>query len=431
MPATAQTTCAKHLPLRTLVFVFFVLSFLVLADIFVTSSSRSSILIDVSMRVKTDLSNAFRNLMNFERVQTLNGTINGTLLIQPVGKESVSPGNGFTLRFNNKVTVKRLNDTSGKKDTIQRIVTTVNTATIQYNVLGNPIIEGATDNKRKDKCNNCFKHNFKYVIDNPDICKLHSDQTDLELLIIILTVHKNIQQRNALRETWLTHTKNNTANVRYAFLLGEVKDNKLQADIMKESGVYNDIIKEDFVDVYSNLTYKTIMGFKWAATKCGVIKAVLKTDDDMYINVPNVLDIVRKNFSTLMTNIVGHCAQRAGPIRNQKSKWFASINSYPGKVYPGFCSGTGYLTSLIVARKVFEVSPHVPFFHLEDVYVALCIKKLGYHLKGFPGFNPGHPKLDPCVYNGKSLVTAHYMTPTMTRQMWNARCIRRTSETNS
>ena len=87
-----------------------------------------------------------------------------------------------------------------------------------------------------------------------------------------------------------------------------------------------------------------MMRFKWTATKCGVAKAVLKTDDDMNINVPNVLDIVRNNFSSLQTNIVGSCAQRADPLRNQKSKWYASIHSYPWKFYPGFCSGT--LTSI-------------------------------------------------------------------------------------
>ena len=426
MSATTQKSCSKQIPLRTLVFAFFVLSFLVLADIFVTSSSRSSILIDISMRVKTDLSNAFRNLMNFQRVQALNGTINGTLLIQPVGKERMSKG-GYTLLIDNKVAVKRLNDTSSVTDDIQRNINGIKEATVRYNVLGNPIIKGAVDNKRKDECNNCFNHDFKYVIDNPNICKLYPGLKEIELLIIILTVHNNVQQRNALRETWLTYSKNNTAHVRYAFLLGEIKDTKLKADVIKESVMFRDIIKEDFVDVYSNLTYKTIMGLKWAATKCGIAKTVFKTDDDMYINVPNVLNIVRNNFSSLQTNIVGSCAQRAGPIRNQKSKWFASINSYPGKLYPGFCSGTGYLTSLNVARKVFEVSPHVPYFHLEDVYVALCIKKLGYHLKGFPGFNPGHPKLDACLYNGKSLVTAHYMTPAMIRQMWKAKCVPKTS----
>ena len=115
MSATMQKSSSKHLPLRTLVFAFFVLCVIVLADIFVTSSSRSSILIDESMRVKTDPSNAFGNLMNFQRIQALNGTINGTLLIEPVGKEKLSR-EGCKLPIDNKVTVKRLKHTSSVTD---------------------------------------------------------------------------------------------------------------------------------------------------------------------------------------------------------------------------------------------------------------------------------------------------------------------------
>ena len=419
MSANKTKSRSKQLPLRTLVFAFFVLSLLIPVIIFVNLSSRSTKLIDDSIRVKTYLSIAF------ERVQALYGTIYGPFVNKPLEKETKSISKrGYTLLIDNTVSVKRLTQSFPVTYNIQGNINKTNEATMQYNTLGNPII-GATDNKRKDECNHCFNHDFSYVIENLDICKLYSGQSEIELLIIILTIHNNIQQRNALRETWLTYSKNNTANVRYAFLLGEINDAKLQADVIKESDLFRDIIKEDFADVYSNLTYKTMMGFKWAVTKCGVTKAVLKTDDDMYINVPNVLDIVRNNFSLLQTNVVGHCVQRTDPVRNPKSKWFTSIKSYPRKFYPGFCSGTGYLTSINVAQKVFEISPHVPFFHLEDVYVALCVQKLGYHLKGFQGFNTDHPKLDACVYNGKSLVTAHYMTSTMIKQMWNAKCVSR------
>ena len=421
--ATMKKSCSKSFTLRILLFVLFGF-LLVFVDIFMISSSRSFGIIDVSMRVKTDLSNAFRRLMDYERAQTLKGTINGPLLIQPLEKKGVSKGDGFTLRrFNNKDMVKRLNDTSSQTDNIQRLTAKGNTDSLQYNGLVNPIIEGATDNKRKVNCNNCFNHNFKYVIDNPDICKMYSDQPPIELLIIILTVHENIHRRTALRDTWLTHTKNNTANVRYAFLLGEINDTMVQADIVKENDAFRDIIKEDFVDVYSNLTYKTLMGFKWAAIKCDVAKAVLKTDDDMFINVPNVLDIVRRNLNFLLMGVAGSCSTKNNrPNRDRKSKWYASMNSFPEKVYPNFCSGTGYLTSLNVVRRVIEISPHVPFFHLEDIYVALCIQKLGYHTKSFPGFNNIRPNLDACLFKGKLLVTAHYMSPTMIRKMWNDKC---------
>lgn len=415
-----KSSCFKQLPLRTLVFVFFVLSFLVLTNIFIASTSKSSFILDVSMRIKTDFEKTFRNLMNFDRLNALKGSLNSTVVLTPVnGDANVSDG-----EFKLIVNVNNLNITLNDTDngTVDVGVSTAHKVIVQYDILGNPVIKDAKDLQRQDTCSSCFKHDFEYLLDNPLICKQEENQPEIELLILILTVHENKVQRDTLRKTWLTISKNNTAHVRYAFLLGEIKDAKLKQAVLEESKRHGDILKENFVDVYSNLTYKTIMGFKWAATKCHIAKAVMKTDDDMYVNVPNVLKIVRNHGAVLQANIVGSCSQQAGPIRNQGSKWYASVKSFPGKFYPGFCSGTGYMTSINVAQKVYEISPHVPFFHLEDVYVSLCIKKLGLHLKAFPGFNPGHPRLDPCTYNGNQLVTAHYMTPAMITQMWNSKC---------
>ena len=343
--STSQCKACTYLPLRTLLVTFFVLSFLGLLNVFITSMTRSPV--EVSMSPKPAISNIIKEI-----------------------KEEV------------------------------------------INI----------SNARKEECDNCFKHDFRYILNNPNICQLYPGQTTIEILILILTVHNNTDERSAIRETWLTYSKNNSASVRYAFLLGKIQNTDTQELLRKESEHFGDILQEDFMDAYGNLTYKTLMGFKWTATYCRVANTVLKTDDDMYINVPKVLEIVREHLILLQTNIFGLCSQVAIPIRDRTSKWYASFESYPGKSYAGYCSGTGYLTSLNVVRKVFEVSHNVPFFHLEDVYVALCIKKIGYHLKDYPGFNQLRPKLNPCVYNGDSLVTAHFMTPNTTRQMWTTKC---------
>ena len=39
-------------------------------------------------------------------------------------------------------------------------------------------------------------------------------------------------------------------------------------------------------DTYTNLTLKTVMGLKWGAIFCPQAKYVMKTDDDIFINVP-------------------------------------------------------------------------------------------------------------------------------------------------
>ncbi|XP_033758614.1 beta-1,3-galactosyltransferase 1-like [Pecten maximus] len=277
---------------------------------------------------------------------------------------------------------------------------------------------------RPDTCEMCFRHDFNYILDNDEICQRNNNSPDIDVVVLIFTIHKNRQQRDTIRQTWLTYAKNNSidSNVRYAFLLGAPSSPAMDKAVKEEFDIYQDILQEDFKDAYSNLTYKTMMAFKWASTKCKDAKFVMKTDDDMYVNIPNILTTLKTNKDKLQTRVGGACHQTAKPIRDHRSKWYASKKSFPGSHYPGFCSGTGYVTSMNVATKVFEVSKKVPFFHLEDVYVALCIKKLGYSLLAIPGFNAGRFRADPCIYHGKTMMTSHQVPPDMMKKMWLGKC---------
>ena len=281
---------------------------------------------------------------------------------------------------------------------------------------------------RLDECNNCFHHNYNYVIDNPDICKHHNKSVPIELLVSIFTTHARRLQRDTIRKTWISMArKNYSPYIRYAFLLGEIGDKALGKAVIEENNINHDIIKEDFVDTYQNLTYKTIMAYKWANSKRKHAQFVMKTYDDMYVNIPALLNIIKTHKYALQTAVGGACHRQASPIRDRRSKWYASIQSYPNSTYPGFCSGTGYVTSMNVATKVFEISSHVPFFHLEDVYVALCIKKLKYFLKTIEGFNSVRVKPDPCIYKNKTMVTSHELPPALIEQIWSGDCIHKTS----
>ena len=328
-----------------------------------------------------------------------------------------SSSNDHTLHSVSKSSDMLVNDSSKVYD-----IKEDNKDNLNVDIFGN-IVRDSGAWQRQTRCDRCFKHDFKYKIKNEDICKLHTYATDITLLILILTSHRNKLQRNAFEETWLTISKNNTGRVRYAFLLGEVPDTKLRDSIAKENDQFRDFIQEDFIDSYDNLTYKTIMGFKWAATKCAAAKFVMKTDDDMFVNVPNVLNLALNNSVLLQTNIVGKCFQMKKPNRDRKSKWFASNSSYPQNYYSGFCTGTGYLTSMHVVNRIYKISPYVPFFHLEDVYVGLCIQRLGYSVKDMPVFNSKFLWSRICIYKSHiRLATVHSVTTAALRQISNAKC---------
>lgn len=285
-----------------------------------------------------------------------------------------------------------------------------------------PAKEGEVKFTSEFSCSGCFKHDFKYLIENDDVCTLKEAEQSIDVLFLILTVHGNVAARNALRKTWLTVAKNNTANIRYVFLLGFTANSDLNKNVLEENMKYKDIIQEDFKDAYMNLTIKTIMGYKWAATKCSHAKVVVKTDDDMFINIPKLLKVIADNRHELPSTVLGSCAYSARPNRNSNSKWYASVKSYHDTRYPGFCSGTCYVTSMNVVQRVYKISESVPFFHLEDVYIGLCLRKINAKVKNIPGFFRTRPKLDPCFYKSPKLVTSHLMTPPLLLDIWKRQC---------
>ncbi|XP_052805356.1 beta-1,3-galactosyltransferase 1-like [Mya arenaria] len=425
--------CPFKISSRIILGSFLTLLFFVLLNL-LTSTSKIALGVDMSINMKSDVISAFNEALS--AVHNNSGTIRGNLTLKSFNSKEEAENDyknwmeGHSIRkdLESELETDRTPDGRIKLNIPEKGVAVVSTTigfnyqNAQIDILGNAV--NSTENSRKSSCDNCFKHNFNYVIQNKHICDDTGDKQAVELLILILTSHKNGNARNALRTTWLSVTKNNTANIRHAFLLGEVHEPMIKERVNKENERYRDIIKEDFIDVYQNLTYKTIMGFKWASTMCPNAQFVMKIDDDMWLNVPNIMNFLsNSSMKTLLQNTVtGMCSSKAQPIRSKNSKWYASLISYPEKFYPGFCSGTGYLTSMNVAKELYRISPNVPFFHLEDIYISLCIKKLGFKLKRSPGFNANRPKLDPCLYKGSTLITAHQLSPTMLKLIWNKPC---------
>ena len=102
---------------------------------------------------------------------------------------------------------------------------------------------------------------------------------------------------------------------------------------------------------------------KWFDQACsGKATYLMKTDDDMYVNLDNLLDLVRHNkdpylmtgeanaqyviaisFETYFIKLPfsGSVICGAKPIRDPYNKWYSPQYMYEGKVYPMYLSGTG------------------------------------------------------------------------------------------
>jgi len=69
----------------------------------------------------------------------------------------------------------------------------------------------------------------------------------------------------------------------------------IQSNLTQESQTYGDILQESFLDSYANLTLKSVMLLKWFSRECNKIPYVLKTDDDMYINLKQLFQLTVAN----------------------------------------------------------------------------------------------------------------------------------------
>ncbi|XP_046348535.2 beta-1,3-galactosyltransferase 5-like [Haliotis rufescens] len=272
-------------------------------------------------------------------------------------------------------------------------------------------------------CNNCFRHDFNYLIQNEEICR-ETSPGSVDLLMLILTAHGNTYRRNAIRSTWASISRNNTGRVRYVFLLGEVPQLDLMGAVLTEAMYHGDMLMEDFRDSYTNLTYKTIMGFQWATLYCQNAKFVFKTDDDMWINVPQLLKLTNYHWDFLQSGVLGSCGYWHTVIRDKLSKFYVSLEEYPYSYYPRYCSGSGYVTSMAVARQVVFISPHVPFLKFEDAYFGLCLNVLGtvdmasvdsfLYLADYTG--------DPCILKSENVTTCHSVPMSFFQMLLNAEC---------
>lgn len=68
-----------------------------------------------------------------------------------------------------------------------------------------------------------------------------------------------------------------------------------QSNLTNESQNYGDILQESFLDSYANLTLKSVMLLKWFTRECDKVPYVLKTDDDMYINLKQLFQLTVAN----------------------------------------------------------------------------------------------------------------------------------------
>ena len=214
------------------------------------------------------------------------------------------------------------------------------------------------------------KHNYIYLHRPRDKCQL-----GVELVICVPSIPADTSSRHRLRQqrhVFITHY-----NATLVFFLGvnETDENKSKQKIIdKEALQFNDIVQENFIDTYRNLSIKSISIAKWVSHFCSSALFVIKSDSDVFIRPLNLLRAMRRQLITNKLFIIGNLRGPQPPNRNPKSKWYISFREYQG-FYPRFVSGPTYGYTVTAARLIYQASLEIPFFPFEDVFIGMCAQK--------------------------------------------------------
>nr|XP_061787441.1 beta-1,3-galactosyltransferase 2-like [Nerophis lumbriciformis]XP_061787442.1 beta-1,3-galactosyltransferase 2-like [Nerophis lumbriciformis]XP_061787443.1 beta-1,3-galactosyltransferase 2-like [Nerophis lumbriciformis] len=263
---------------------------------------------------------------------------------------------------------------------------------------------------------------FPYIINEPAKCQ--GGQATPFLVFIITTVASEVEARSAIRQTWANQSLVPGVGVIRLFLLGKLEGevgSSQQRMLQEESDKHHDIIQQDFVESYNNMTLKTLMGLHWVARYCPHAGYVMKTDSDMFINTEYLIHkLLRPELKPKTNYYTGRIIEHELAHRDKKSRWYMSEEEYGKAEYPTFCSGTGYVLSADLADKILRISLITHIVHLEDVHVGLCLSQLRVKptKTSILLFNHYHVPFTRCMYS--NLITSHQITPKELLQYWSS-----------
>ncbi|XP_063302437.1 beta-1,3-galactosyltransferase 2-like [Pelobates fuscus] len=250
-----------------------------------------------------------------------------------------------------------------------------------------------------------YPYPYKFLIKLQDKCSVRKPF----LVILVPSRCYDTASRNIIRETWGNELNYHSVDVVTLFLIGisptqcEPEENLLK----DESDFYRDIIQQDFLDTYYNLTLKTLMGVEWVAKFCSIASYVVKIDTDMFLNVEYLIhELLRPDLPVRTNYYTGQLISNVGPVREKDDKWYVPEEIYPNKIYPPYCSGSGYVFSTDLAKKIYDVAQVIKIIPMEDVFMGIVLKELNVSPEKAPGnlFNR-YDKYNRCTFH--KLITAH------------------------
>ena len=208
---------------------------------------------------------------------------------------------------------------------------------------------------------------------HPDVILANNAICDrkLELLVYIQSHWGNFMRRRILRNTWASKNTFTKVNIAAVFILGRPEKKDDQIKINNEQLINGDIIEGDVLESHQNISQKSKIAMKWIHTHCSNTKYVLKTDDDIFINIFELLEHILPTIDSSKNVIACHIKESGSSVivRNKNSKWYVPEHFFPNMThFPRFCTGYAVVMTTTLVHELYKVSQNTPALPVDDVY---------------------------------------------------------------
>ena len=197
------------------------------------------------------------------------------------------------------------------------------------------------------------------------------------LVIVSSSPNKRVNagRRDVIRKTWGNVEETLVPNDviwKVVFVMGKPRNAEMNQVIMAEHRSRRDLLIGDYKDEYRNIVMKLLMAFQWASKiKCSY---VLKTDDDVYIEIPKLIEWLTKRSDE--HSLYGGILYQGEVVRDKTHRHYVKKDDLSLEHYPMFCKGSMFVLSWNLIPKMVGFSRHIKRIGPDDAYIGLLAFQL-------------------------------------------------------
>lgn len=170
------------------------------------------------------------------------------------------------------------------------------------------------------------------------------------------------------------------------------------------------------MESYRNMTLKSLLGLKWVHEYCPSAQYLIKSDDDMILNMPALMTVIHRY--NMSWSIMGPLNRGARVLHS--GKWKLLPSDFPFHFFPPYESGSAYVIGADLVHPLFTASEYVPHIFIDDVYITGILGQIlnitHIKQKGFAYWVDKKPQV--CDMLDNRILTGTGITPEYMISLW-------------